>query len=263
MRIESEQTAPPDPTSHSVDASSNPVAELPFADVLARANSLEPENRLRLIAAIWASLPSWHPASPIECERLQLLEHLDDFDAGRIDKFPWKALQRMIAGEPQRPPTKVYSAPRRFDLATILIVTFAYSLLFGAMRALSFPPMVSVVFAGFISLVGVGQAFLFGGNKPRTASLVVGAFFYTLAVAATWLINGPRLYATPALLMVATYTIIGGAILGYLAGLMVAGVFLVADKLRNWYSRRHAKPDQGASTGAQATALGGDSPWTS
>src|SRR5262245_35549553 len=124
-----EQAAPGDLTSDSEGASPRAVPELPYADVLARAEILGPENRLRLIAAIWTSLPPWHPAAPSPRNLSELRAHLNDFDAGCVDKFPWKFLQEAMAGEVREMPTKVYAAPRRFDLATILIVTFAYSLL--------------------------------------------------------------------------------------------------------------------------------------
>ena len=38
------------------------------------------------------------------------------------------------------PDDRVYSAPRRFDIATMLVVTVAYALLMGAMRVLKFDP---------------------------------------------------------------------------------------------------------------------------
>jgi hypothetical protein len=114
--------------------------------------------------------------------------------------------------------------------------------------------MVSVSIAGFISIVGVGQAALFGGKQPRTASIVVGTSVYSIAMAAAWLINGPRMYAAPFLLFAATYSIIGGAILGYLAGTFVGGVFLVADKLRKRISRtREPANETSRSNGSSPT----------
>jgi hypothetical protein len=195
---------------------------------------------LRLIAAIWTSLPPWHPAALSPPKLSQLQSCLDDYDEKRIEKFPWEVVQGLLAGERQATATIIYSVPRRFDLATIFVVTLAFSLLFGAMKAISFPPIASAMVAGFISLVGAAQALLYGGIQPRKASIIAGAGIYSLAIAAAWIVSGPRMYATTGLLISASFTIAGGAMLGYLAGVIIGGVFLVADKLRTLLSRRQA-----------------------
>jgi hypothetical protein len=208
-----------------------PPSEGDLDDMIDAAKALDPTEQLRLIADLWASM------SP------SLRAELRDSELPAL-------LERLRIAHPRA--KKVYSAPRRFDLATIFVVTFAYSLLFGVMKALSFPPMASITIAGFISLVGAGQAFLFGGQQPRTASLVVGAVIYSIGMIAAWLVNGPRTYPTPVILIGASYSVIGGAILGYLSGTFVGGVFLIADKLRLRFSRKPAnetsRPDGGSPT---------------
>jgi putative addiction module component (TIGR02574 family) len=211
---------------------------LPPAELLAQAKSLDPEDRLRLIAAVWGSLPAWHPAAPTPGKQTELQSCLDDYDDKRTTRFPWEVVQGLMAGESRTTPAKIYSVPRRFDLATIFVVTLAYSLLLGTMKAIGFPPIASAIIAGFISIVGAAQAFLFGGKQPRTASIVAGALTYALAIAAAWIASGPRIYGTSELLVSASFTIAGGGFLGYLAGVFIGGVFLVADKLRNRFSRR-------------------------
>jgi hypothetical protein len=136
------------------------------------------------------------------------------------------------AGSLPAPRYKVYSAPRRFDLATIFVVTAAFSVLFASMSALRLPPLFSAGVAGFISLVGSSQALLFRGQRPRTASLIVGAVACSLLNLAAWMGSGFRAYATFQLWLGGIYSIIGGAFLGYVAGAFVGGVFLVADVLR-------------------------------
>ena len=258
-----DQSAPPDSTLSSAGFSLRPAAELTPGELLAHAKCLDPEDRLRLIAAVWGSLPEWHPAAPIPGKRTELRSYLNDYDERRIEKFPWEVVQRLMAGEGQATAWRIYSVPRRFDLATIFVVTLAYSLLFGTMKAISFPPIASAIVAGFILIVGAAQAFLFGGNRPRTASVVAGALAYTLALAAVWLWYGPRFYATPQLLISASFTIAGGAFLGYLAGVIIGGVFLVADKLRNLLSRRQAELNPDTSAGPPGTTDRGNDPWTS
>src|SRR5262249_26485806 len=153
-------------------------------------------------------------------------------DARCVDQFPWPAITQLMAGRKEQLPQKIYSAPRRFDLATIFVVTLAYSLLLGAMSAVSFPPMASLIIAGFVSLVGIGQAVLFGGARPRTASVLVGIVLYVCIMLAVWIFDGQRMYSTTFLLVMTSYSLVGGAILGYLAGVLVGGVFLVAEKIR-------------------------------
>jgi hypothetical protein len=161
-----------------------------------------------------------------------------------------------MAGRKARPPAKVYSAPRRFDLATIFVVTLAYSLLLGAMSAMTFPPVASLFVAGFVSLVGIGQAVLFGGARPRTSSVLVGIVLYVCAMLGVWILGGQRMYPTELMLIMASYSLVGGAILGYLAGALVGGVFLVAEKIRVRYSRPATE-----TTEDQPGADQDDSPW--
>ena len=81
---------------------------------------------------------------------------------------------------PHRAGPRLYSVPRRYDLATLFTVTLAYSLLFGLMQRLGMPPIAAFVVAGFITVVGIGQALLFRGNAPRLASVVIGAVVPTV-----------------------------------------------------------------------------------
>src|SRR4051794_19986578 len=104
------------------------------ADLARAAEALPPDDRLRLMAGLWATTPPGHHAPPRPIAPAELRRHLDEYDAGRILHFPWAPVRILIAD--QKPPStawKVFSAPRRFDLSTIFVVTLAYSLLFGGM----------------------------------------------------------------------------------------------------------------------------------
>jgi hypothetical protein len=128
----------------------------------------------------------------------------------------------------------IYAAPRRFDLATILVVTLAYAALFAVMRLLRWPlPMFGVV-ALFVTLVGVGQAVLLKGRAPRLASAVVGSVFFVMAPAILDVLSGTgqSLSATIDSLVLyvcgpAICVAVSGAIVGYCTGAMIGGVFLV------------------------------------
>jgi hypothetical protein len=257
----SEEAIPLSPIIESDCDSKAPTTTASLGGIVKLASTLSPDDRLRIIGGVWASLPPWHAAAPTEAQLVELQRELENYDTAGAGRFGWPVVRKLIAAGCPKETPKIYSAPRRFDLSTIFVVTLAYSLLFGVMSAASFPPGVSVAMAGFITFVGLGQAFLFGGNQPRTASLVVGALILTLSMLAVWLITGPRMYPTAAILAVLCYLVVGGAILGYLAGVLVGSVFLISDKLRKRFSRRSNERTQDGVSGAAATDAGGDSPW--
>ena len=112
-----------------------------------------------------------------------------------------------------------YGAQRVFDLFTLMAITLAFGLLFGAMKALGAMPEVFFGVTSFITFIGIGQMLLFGGNSPRLASIV----------------GGPIALILTAILLNAWYgrfefwpifcSMVVGFPFGYLAGGMVAGVF--------------------------------------
>jgi putative addiction module component (TIGR02574 family) len=213
-------------------------------DIVATAQTLSPADRLRLIERLWESIPtpSWPAQHSDELAAAQ--RRLMESDARWMEPVPWPIVQRLVAESLRSSRPKVYSAPRRFDLATIFIVTVAYSLLFGGMTLLQFPPVASLAVAGFITFVGIGQAILFGGKKPRAASIIVGTVIYGLSMLVYWIILGPRMYAASELLVAGTLLIIGGGILGYLAGACVGAVFMLAEFMRRAVgSTTHAEVD--------------------
>ena len=62
---------------------------------------------------------------------------------------------------------------------------------------------------GFITLVGVGQAFLFHGQRPRLASILMGLLCYTAPSLATWFI-GNRMMPPGFVMMMLGNGIVGG-----------------------------------------------------
>jgi hypothetical protein len=208
-----------------------------------KAKALDPDDRLRLIARLWASLPVDHWAAPTAKDLAEVNALLGDYDTQRMADVPWKVVRQMAGTQPAAPTSKIYSAPRRFDLATILIVTFAYSLLFAALSLLQLPPEASLIVGGFITLVGVGQAVFFGGRRPRLASIVIG-----LGICLTYWFVGWRFlwraYSFDVIGLLLIAWTITGLLGGYIAGTMVGGVFLIVDLVRSgWESFRPTAPD--------------------
>jgi hypothetical protein len=124
-----------------------------------------------------------------------------------------------------------YGAQRVFDLFTLMAITLAFGLMFGAMKALGAIPEVFFGATAFVTFVAIGQMLLFGGNSPRLASLVGGPISLALTVAClgVWYGNW-EVWAIVCSLPL-------GVPAGYLAGGMVAGVFLIADSLRDRFTR--------------------------
>ena len=128
---------------------------------------------------------------------------------------------------------KLYSVPRRFDIATILVVTFAYALLFNALRWIRAPSPTITMVAVSISCVGIGQALLFRGKKPRMSSILSGvAVFFCIDIYSIAASN--RLFDVLGMLLGVA---VGGTIFGYVAGVAVGSVFLVSDKTRKLIQR--------------------------
>jgi putative addiction module component (TIGR02574 family) len=201
-----------------------------------KAAQLDPDDRLRLIARLWASLPPEHWAAPSAAELAEVERRLAQFDSGQTAEVPWEIVNRMLVRHEATSRRRVYSAPRRFDLATVFVVTTAYSLLLAALSAFQLPAGAIAMVTGFITLVGVGQAFLFHGQRPRLASILMGLLCYTAPSLATWFI-GNRMMPPGFVMMMLGNGIVGGAVLGYLAGVLVGGVFLVADVVRRKFGR--------------------------
>ena len=128
---------------------------------------------------------------------------------------------------------KLYSVPRKLDLASLFVFTTCYGLLFALMNMVHADALFFAIVAGFFTCVGVSQAILFKGKAPRLASCLTGAAYYFGIL----LVSGMPLIATVFVLLV-------GAAVGYVSGACIGGVFLVADALRNRL-RRDQKSDSG------------------
>lgn len=128
-----------------------------------------------------------------------------------------------------------YGAPRVFDIFTIFAVTLAFALLFTCLKFLQpalgmelAPTVVS--FSVFVTLVGVAQMLLWHGKKPRPASLVAGPIIWFVIGTANVLIYSGVRGLPMAFGIVCSMPV--GVFAGYLAGALVAGVFLLADRFR-------------------------------
>jgi hypothetical protein len=226
-----------DPTGSQSDIAPAQTPQQPpdVDNVMKLVHKLELYDRMRLIARLWESLP---PASRVEMITLGLenLEHFSGDAAGG---------QRFIEPERQRPrlwrflfdpvrTSELYSAPRRFDLATMFVGTAAYSILFGILTALDavfdYGPLPLLVLGSIIAAVAVAQSIWHEFANPRGVSVIVGTAAFTLLLCLLAVFH-PRADGA-ALIWALMAGLIAGPVLGYFAGVLVGGVFLVADLFR-------------------------------
>jgi hypothetical protein len=114
--------------------------------------------------------------------------------------------------------------PRRFGLGAILAFMTLLAIVFGVLRFYQASPRVYL----FLGLLG-GSVFLaqmFSRDSPRKWSFLAGGLWWILLVLAKDFRNGqvPALVGLPC-------SFLGGGIWGYVAGVVVAGVFLLGDML--------------------------------
>lgn len=142
-------------------------------------------------------------------------------------------------------------------MATLLAVTAAYSLLFAAMKSVDFSVSAFIHVAVLVTLVAIAQSLfastdslrqtsLLFSNDPRQVSVLVGIVYYITFVdwmydaAYFWkgIQNGPSLVELGLVLLA---ILIPGTLMGYFSGVLIGGVFLVAEYLRRFLNWRHSK----------------------
>ncbi|MFK7767265.1 MAG: hypothetical protein AB8B55_08585 [Mariniblastus sp.] len=123
---------------------------------------------------------------------------------------------------------RIYSAPRRFDILTILVVSTVYGAAFAILTAVHAPMFVMLVLIGFATSIGLAQALLWKGNYPRAASMLVGAAAFPIC-AMNWELAGVLSYWVFATLVYGTT----GTIVGYIVGAFIGGLFLVIEGIRD------------------------------
>ena len=124
----------------------------------------------------------------------------------------------------------IYQVPRRFDLATMFVVTFAFASFLGVLNAFEVPIIVQVYLVGLLSAVGFVQIFV-PARYVRWASVMCGWVVYMTA-SISQISQQRRPVSTEEMTGLLCGMLIGGSLLGYIAGVVDAGVFLVADYVR-------------------------------
>lgn len=142
-----------------------------------------------------------------------------------------------------------YGAPRVFDLFTLLAITLAFALLFTLLKflqpALEFPlGDVVLTLCCFITFLALAQSLMFGGKKPRLASIYAGPIVWILTTILLSIINWRSILYDPSILAGPICTLLFSPFAGYLGGGVVAGVFLMADSFRKQIVRTDATDEE-------------------
>lgn len=139
----------------------------------------------------------------------------------------------------ERPaPARTYQVPHRFGLGSVLVVTAFFCVLFGVMRYWIAP--VAMAYIG-LQILSAGVMQVVMRNQPRGGSALAGAILLpTFVIGALFYFGG---YPTePASLVIsAMCAAVGGGILGYAAGVLIAGIFMFMQMADAMISRENVE----------------------
>ena len=134
--------------------------------------------------------------------------------------------------------------PRRFGVFLMMLMVTLYAVLFSVLRWLQASNLVFGLLAVLFTGIGIGQAVLFGGRYPRSASIWIGSILVPIEVCVFIMNKNDFLYvgafsgmmAFVCLLLAFLLSIPFGALFGYLFGTVTAGGFWLV----NLYEKRQA-----------------------
>jgi hypothetical protein len=158
---------------------------------------------------------------------LDLAPTLGQLGLDELLEAPW------VHVEPRKKETtRVYRVPRRFGVGALLVVTAFFCGLLGVLRLFGSPPPITVYIGLQVAAAGVMQMVI--RKSPRAASALAGAVllpvtvvFFAVLYEGAWEV----IAATPCLA-------VAGFPLGYLAGGLIAGVFMFMEMADDWIARR-------------------------
>src|SRR4030042_2439286 len=123
---------------------------------------------------------------------------------------------------------KAVGVPRRFAVGKLMAITTLYAAVFALLSSVGAHPLVFLSVAIFVTGIGLAQALLFGGTKPRMASILAGAVLgFTMSCTALCLVVGlrPQLgWRDPWILFEFFMCFVLGAPMGALWGYLVGGL---------------------------------------
>lgn len=131
-------------------------------------------------------------------------------------------------------------------MATILVAMAGYALLFSSLRLLGASPRLIAAGGALIALVALAQVIAIRWGVPRAASIIAGVVFWIAVVVWLAVADGAPVHAV-AVAVAMIVVILLGPLSGYVAGVLVGSVFLIAHHLRESRAlRRRAAPPPAA-----------------
>lgn len=124
--------------------------------------------------------------------------------------------------------------PRQFSAGGLLLVVASFAALFGILAAIGLPPIVFWILAAYLAGICVAQMFMFKGKRPRHASVIAGALLFVVGLGMA-IIAMYAMGRRPPDGFFLALTVLGPAIgagAGYVTGGAVAGLFLLARRIR-------------------------------
>ncbi len=158
----------------------------------------------------------------------------------RSDHETWRPVEIVeaeLVEQPAGDANQPFGVPSRFGIGTLLVVTAAYSALLALLRIVGSNKAVTVWLVVFISIVGLAQMLLFGSRRPREASLLAGAIGLPCLALLVRLIHRGQGFGGDDFACMFVSGVLFGAPAGYLAGGVVAGVFLIMDAVQRQLTR--------------------------
>jgi hypothetical protein len=163
------------------------------------------------------------------------------FDHRRLAESVLDALRRGRPGSREpAPAVLVVGMPKRFSIAIMMAWLTLFAMAFSLLKCVQAPPQLFGIMTVLMLGIGLGQMWLFGGNRPRLASVVAGAVVLSAAVAGLNLATGYFSDEKAGIVMRTIYSIVLiipcvplGAFFGYLLGALTAGIVLTLNYLEN------------------------------
>jgi hypothetical protein len=149
---------------------------------------------------------------------------------GAVGWLVWQGRRTAAIASPARA-VKCYGVPERFGIGALLAMVLLFAIVSAVLRWSGAPPVVSAFVLTLLAFAALFQAFL---AKPRTASVVAGALVFPGFFFFGQMMYAPRTLVGIVPSQVAFMTalcMLSGLLAGYVAGAIVASVFLVMDHM--------------------------------
>ncbi len=142
---------------------------------------------------------------------------------------------------------RVYGMTRRFSMRAMMLLFAIAAAILGGLEFVGLPKVMAAIALVIMILSAIAQVFMFGGTKPRRASLIAGAITGTLLMVGVGEVsryqNDPGANDLALWLLAPIWGAAIGTAVGYSTGGLVAGVFLLLDLYDSKFGKRPPKPE--------------------